>query len=320
MSTHENQLLGCDHPMQEPSLECTLEAPVDMTSVRDDFWAFFGQTEEEWNALDQNQSTWTGPSTFPPYAEWIAQDEGNTGLSMVPTDDVQMTDDDAVGVPKPTPCVPSAVAGGVDAGYMNPSVTLSPQHTISGGALPGDVAPQVEAIPTSSLDDNTLRHTTEEEEREAMKTVVQAQANCCAECKTRIPEQPSELRGMITDLEHMYQETWKELRVERHRSSRYRRESHEMKVKRLEDLKQHEVSEALKELEGRYQEVRDELKIERNKSFTYKKMAFTEKATYSGLLARVAELEEMNAKLQGKYEAAMAIVGRLQGEPRETAP
>jgi hypothetical protein len=297
-----------------------------MTSVRDDFWAFFGQTEEEWNALDLGQSTWTGPSTFPPYGEWIAQEERNTGLGMVSTDDAQMSDSDAAGVPKPTTCVPSAFAGSVGAGYIDSSGILSPQHTMSGGAIPGDVPPHVEAIPTGSLDDNALMHTTEkekevgEEEREAMRTVVPAVANRCAECKTRMPDQPSELRGIITDLEHMYQETWKELRVERHRSSRYRRESHEMKVKRLEGLQQHEVSEALKELEGRYQEVRDELKIERNKSFTYKKMAFTEKATYSGLLARVAELEEMNAKLQGKYEAAMAIVGRLQGEPRETAP
>jgi uncharacterized protein with von Willebrand factor type A (vWA) domain len=89
----------------------------------------------------------------------------------------------------------------------------------------------------------------------------------------------------------------------------------ELRAKRLEALQQHEVSEALKEFEGRYQGVRDELKIERNKSFTYKKMAFTEKATYSGFLARVVELEEMNTKLQGKYEAAIAMVDRLQSEP-----
>jgi hypothetical protein len=33
----------------------------------------------------------------------------------------------------------------------------------------------------------------------------------------------------------------------------------------------------------------------------------------------VAELEEANAKLQGKYEAAMAMVDRLQSEPSGAA-
>ncbi|KAL3452754.1 hypothetical protein BJX65DRAFT_302662 [Aspergillus insuetus] len=310
MSTDQTPILSCVQATQDPNLDWTAEAAVDMTSIRDDFCAFFGRTEEEWNTL--NESTWTGPSSFPTYEEWVAHDGSHTGQRVAHTDDVQMTDDDAVGITVPATCDPGQIAESASTGYIDPSVILSTQHTMGGSAFPGNAAPLVEANPTTGIDNNIAFMQTPEKERKAMKTIVQTHANSCTECKARIPEPPSALRGIIRDLEHMYQETWKELRLERHRSSRFRRLLDELRAKRLEALQQHEVSEALKEFEGRYQEVRDELKIERNKSFTYKKMAFTEKATYSGFLARVAELEEMNAKLQGKYEAAMAIVDRLQ--------
>ncbi|KAL3484431.1 hypothetical protein BJX62DRAFT_243949 [Aspergillus germanicus] len=294
MSTNQNQiLLSCNKAAQEPGFDWTSEVHVDMTSIHDDFWAFFGQIEEEWNAL--NQGTWTRPSSFPTYVDWAAQDECDTCSSMVPTDDVQMTDDDAVRLPELATCDLSPFAGGVGTGYIDPSVIFSTQHSMSGGAFPGNAAPL------------TTEEEEEKEERETMETIAHVHTNICTECKTRISEPPSQLRGIIRDLEHMYTEAWKELRRERHRSSRFRRLLDELRAKRLEALQQHEVSGALKKFEGRYQEVRDELKSERNKSFTYKKMAFTEKANYSGFLAPVAELEEMNAKLQGKYEAAMAM-------------
>jgi hypothetical protein len=48
MSTHQTEiLLSCNQAAQEPGFDWTSEVHVDMTSIRDDFWAFFGQTEEE---------------------------------------------------------------------------------------------------------------------------------------------------------------------------------------------------------------------------------------------------------------------------------
>jgi hypothetical protein len=170
-----------------------------MTSIRDDFWAFFGQTEEEWNAL--NQSTWAGPSSFPTYEEWAAQDGSDTGSSMAPTDDVQMTDDDAARLPELATCDLSAYAGIVGTGYIDPSVIFSTKHSMSGGAFPRNAAPLVEANPTTGLDNtNVLMQTAredEEEEREAMETIAHLHTNMCTECKTRIPEPPSQLRGII---------------------------------------------------------------------------------------------------------------------------
>jgi hypothetical protein len=55
--------------------------PLDMTSIRDDFRAFFGQTEEEWDAQ---------MSAFPTDEEWAGQGgNGNAAPGALPADDVQ---------------------------------------------------------------------------------------------------------------------------------------------------------------------------------------------------------------------------------------
>jgi hypothetical protein len=207
---------------------------------------------------------------------------------MGPTDDVQMTDDDGVGIPELATCDSSAFAGSVGTGYIDPSVIFPTEHTMSGGAFPGYAAPLVEANPnpTTGLDNtNVLMRTTEEDEeegREAMETIAHLNTNMCTECKTRIPEPPSALQEIIRDLEHMYTETWKVLRRERHRSSRFRRLLDELRAKRLEALQQHEVSEALNEFEARYQEVRDELKIDATRALRIRKWRLRRKRAIPG--------------------------------------
>ncbi|KAL2856152.1 hypothetical protein BJX68DRAFT_263648 [Aspergillus pseudodeflectus] len=284
---------------QGPSMGWTSE-PLDMTSIRDDFWAFFGQTEDEWNAQ---------MSAFPTYEEWVGQ-SGNAGPGMLPTNDMQMADD-AASTTTTTFIDPARrmdvantsnlPTGRLGADYINSNAMLRTEDLTS-GAAPGNGVQQASA-PTSI---DSTGPTNVVDEREATKPTDGTKRTGHG---NRIQEQLQELIASLRDLEQMEKEVRADLRIERHRCTRLRNASHGMKVKQLEALQQHEVTDVIRELERDYMEAREELDTERRRRYECTKRLRELRHKHSLVLARLVEVEDMNLKWQDKYEA---IEGRWQ--------
>ncbi|CEL04865.1 hypothetical protein ASPCAL05989 [Aspergillus calidoustus] len=312
MSTHQsssnnnnNQYTQTQAP-QDPTMEWTSE-PLDMTSIRDDFWAFFGQTEDEWNEQ---------MSAFPTYEEWVGQ-SGNAGPGMLPTSDVQMADDAAASTTINTRSIDPArrmnVAntsnlppGSLGADYINSNAMLRTEDLTS-GAAPGNGVHQASA-PTSM---DSTGPTNVVDERGATKPTDSTKRTGHG---NRIQEQLQELIASLWDLEQMEKEARADLHIERHRCSRLRNASHGMKVVQLEALQQHEVTDVIRELERDYVEARKEIDTERRRRYECTKRLRELRHKHSLVLARLVEVEDMNLKWQDKYEA---IEGRWQNKHSE---
>ncbi|KAJ0426867.1 hypothetical protein BJY00DRAFT_306860 [Aspergillus carlsbadensis] len=327
MSTQQTNTLTRGQEIEEPTIDWTEECTIDMTSVRDDFRAFFGQTEEEWNALDED--TWTGESTFPTYEEWSAQNEFDPEVGMFPaTDemDAQMTEH--VGVPLPLPSRPpvplypsvavpapatsstGAGAGSARTDHVGNSVPLSREPGMNGtedanrwttpltprtmGRSRVDAdAPQ----PTSTTGVHQQDpQTGGAKEGETMLTRVETDGRPM-DSENSMREELQEARETVTQLEELYSEAIELLTAERLKCNVYRRQLFEAQVKRLQGVQQHEVSEAVRDLQRVYHEVRDELRSERIRSGVFRSTLKDTKAKRSVLMVRMEEVQKANVVL-----------------------